>query len=181
MRYAQGGGLTPRARAAREELRFAAAELLRGGMSPRQVAAELRVSVRSVCRWRVALAEGGEQALASKGPGGDRCRLDEVQIKELEQALDEGPAAHGWDEDQRWTLARVARLVFEMFRVRYTPRGVGYLLHRIGWSPQMPARRGVRRDDEVIATWVRETWPYIKGRRRPGTPGSASRTKPART
>ncbi|MFG1711369.1 winged helix-turn-helix domain-containing protein, partial [Nonomuraea sp. M3C6] len=41
----------------------------------------------------------------------------------------------------------------------YTPRGVSYLLHRIGWSPQVPVHRAVERDEEQIATWVKETWP----------------------
>jgi transposase len=162
MRYAQGGGLSLLGRARREALRFQAAELLAARAGPKDVAAELRVSPRSVRRWRASLAQGGEQALASKGPGGSTCRLDEVQLKVLEQALDEGPAAHGWAEDQRWTLPRVARLVFEMFRVTYTPRGISYLLHRIGWTPQVPQHVAAERDEEKMATWVRETWPHIK-------------------
>ncbi|MFI7052268.1 winged helix-turn-helix domain-containing protein [Streptosporangium canum] len=35
-------------------------------------------------------------------------------------------------------------------RIRYTPRGVSYLLHRIDWSPQMPVHRAAERDEEVI-------------------------------
>ncbi|MCW2913045.1 MAG: transposase, family [Actinomycetia bacterium] len=45
-----------------------------------------------------------------------------------------GPAAHGWDEDQQWTLARVAQVIRELFGQEYTLRGVSYLLHRIGWD-----------------------------------------------
>lgn len=50
------------------------------------------------------------------------------------QALKAGPAAHGWVDDQRWTLARVADLVGRLFGVGYTLRGVSYLLRRIGSS-----------------------------------------------
>ncbi|MEY9860560.1 transposase [Catenulispora sp. GAS73] len=85
-----------------------------------------------------------------------------MQLKTLAQALEEGPAVHGWVEDQRWTLARVTRLIFELFRVRYTPRGVSYLLHRIGWSPQMPQHVAAERDEDKVATWVKETWPQVK-------------------
>jgi len=53
-------------------------------------------------------------------------------LARLAQALEEGPAAHGFDEDQRWTLARVGDLIARMFHTRYTPRGVSYLLHRMG-------------------------------------------------
>ena len=31
-----------------------------------------------------------------------------VQVRELETVLEAGPAAWGWDEDQCWTLARIA-------------------------------------------------------------------------
>ena len=150
------------ARARHEAVRFEAMELVAAGLTTAQVAARLRVTPRSVRRWKRAFDRGGEDALVSKGPGGVACLLDEVQLKTLQQALDDGPAAHGWVEDQRWTLARITRLVFELFRVRYTPRGVSYLLHRIGWSPQVPQHVAVERDEEKVATWVRETWPHIK-------------------
>lgn len=163
MRYAQGGGLGVRARAKREMLRFVAAEMLAAGVATGEVAARLRVTPRSVRRWRRDLRCGGQDALVSRGAGGARCRLTGVQVKALEQALDEGPAAFGWVEDQRWTLARVTRLIFELFRVRYTPRGVSYLLHRIGWSPQVPQHVAAERDEAKVATWVKETWPDIKG------------------
>nr|WP_274534329.1 winged helix-turn-helix domain-containing protein [Saccharothrix sp. CB00851] len=80
----------------------------------------------------------------------------------LAAALEEGPAAHGYTEDQRWTLARVADLIGRLFRVRYTLRGVSYLLHRMGFSPQVPAHRAIERDEEAIVTWRRETWPAGK-------------------
>jgi transposase len=71
-----------------------------------QVARSLRVSTKSVYQWRPAWRAGGEAALASTGPGGSACRLDEGQLARLGEALDAGPAAYGWDCDQRWTLAR---------------------------------------------------------------------------
>lgn len=151
-----------KARAAREALRFAAAERFERGDDVGEIARELSVTRKSVNEWKRAWRAGGAGALASKGPGGAICRLDEVQLKILSQALDEGPAAHGWVEDQRWTLARVTRLIFELFRVRYTPRGVSYLLHRIGWTPQVPQHVAAERDEDKVATWVKETWPQVK-------------------
>ncbi|MFF1604365.1 hypothetical protein ACFVYV_44350 [Streptomyces mirabilis] len=59
----------------------------------------------SANRWRRALASGGRQALASKGPGGARHKLDTGQLRVLEAVLDAGPAASGWS-DQCWTLVR---------------------------------------------------------------------------
>jgi hypothetical protein len=50
-----------------------------------------------------------------EGPGGSACRLDEARLAELRTALEAGPAAHGWAQDQRWTLARAAALVARLF------------------------------------------------------------------
>ncbi|WP_461124397.1 helix-turn-helix domain-containing protein [Saccharothrix stipae] len=77
--------------------------------------------------------------------------------------MEHGPAAHGFGGDQRWTLARVSDLIARLFRIRYTLRGVSYLLHRMGFSPQVPAHRAIERDERAVVTWRRETWP--SGRR----------------
>src|SRR5207248_2041303 len=50
-----------------------------------------------------------------------------------------------------------ADLIARLFHIRYTLRGVSYLLHRMGFSPQVPAHRAIERDEDAIATWRRET------------------------
>jgi hypothetical protein len=77
-----------------------------------------------------------------------------------------GPGRLGWDEDQCWTLARIAEVVHRRFQVEYTLAGLDLLLHRIGWSVQVPARQAAERNEAAIAAWKEETWPVIKGRRR---------------
>jgi transposase len=93
MRYPDGGGLTAAERARREQVRLAAAELIEAGASDREVGRRFRVSRMSANRWRRALAAGGRAALASRGPGGARCKLTPVQLRELQAVLDAGPAA----------------------------------------------------------------------------------------
>jgi transposase len=179
MRYPDGGGLDAAERARRERVRLAAAEMIEAGASDREVARRFRVSRMSANRWRRALAGGGRAALASKGAGGARCTLTPAQVAELEMVLDAGPAACGY-ADQCWTLARIAGQVWRRFGVGYTLAGMDVLLHRLGWSVQVPARRAAERDEEKVARWREETWPVIKARRRTWAPGSASRTSPAR-
>jgi transposase len=179
MRYPDGGGLTAAERACREQVRLAAAEMMEAGASDREIAKRFRVSRMSANRWRRALAAGGREALASKGAGGARCKLTPAQVRELEAVLEAGPAAWGW-KDQCWTLARIGELVYERFKVEYTLAGLDLLLHRIGWSVQVPARRAAERDEAAIAAWRQETWPVVKRRRRTWAPGSVSKTSPAR-
>ncbi|TDD65051.1 winged helix-turn-helix domain-containing protein [Actinomadura rubrisoli] len=180
MRYPDSGGLSPQERARRERVRFEAAGMFAAGASDAEVAAVFRVSRMSANRWRRAFDRGGLDALASKGPGGSRCRLSDAQLRQLAAELEAGPAVHGWDEDQRWTLVRVADLIADRFKVTYTPAGVHLLLHRMDWTVQVPARQAAERDEDKIASWREEQWPLIKRPRATWGPGSASKTKPAR-
>jgi len=179
MRYPEGGGLDAAERARRERVRLAAAEMIEAGAGDREIAKRFRVSRMSVNRWRRALAAGGREALASKGAGGAKCKLTGAQVAELEAVLDAGPAAAGY-LDQCWTLARVTDQVWRRFGVEYTLAGMDVLLHRIGWSVQVPARQAAERDEGKIARWREDTWPVIKVRRRTWGPGSASKTSRVR-
>ena len=163
MRYHDGGGLSAQGRARREKLRLQAAQMFEQGMEPVLVARLLRVSAKSAYQWRRRWRVGGEAALASRGPGGAACRLSGRQLTRLGAALDLGPAAYGWEEDQRWTLSRVTALIGRLFHVRYTLRGTSYLLHRLGFSPQVPVHRAAERDEAAIAAWRAVTWAKVRG------------------
>ncbi len=177
MRYAQGGGLTDERRAFREKLRMKAAERFALGDESVVIAHDLRVSVRSVQRWRKAWLLDGPRALASKGPASLPLLSDEL-FAVLEQELAKGAVAHGWP-DQTWTLSRIKTLIGRRFHKSYTVQGVAVLLKRHGWSCQVPARRAVERDDAAVAGWVKETWPGVERPWRRSGPGSSSRTRPA--
>ncbi|MEU0374444.1 helix-turn-helix domain-containing protein, partial [Streptomyces sp. NPDC006283] len=60
MRYPQGGGLTVERQAFRERLRLHAVGMFADGRGSTEIAKELRVSVRSVQRWRRAWQEAGQ-------------------------------------------------------------------------------------------------------------------------
>jgi transposase len=162
MRYPDGGGLSEQGRTKREAVRLQAAEWFAQGMPVAEIAGRLRVTTNAVYVWRRRWRAGGPDALVSKGPGGSTCRLDGQRQARLAEALEHGPAVHGFGDDQRWTLARVADLIARLFHVRYTLRGVSLLLHRMGFSPQVPAHRAIERDEDAIVTWRRETWPAGK-------------------
>ncbi|MEW1914671.1 winged helix-turn-helix domain-containing protein [Kitasatospora sp. NPDC085895] len=126
------------------------------------IARDLRVSERSVERWRWAWREGGTDALRSAGPASVP-KLSVVQFAELEAELSKGPAAHGF-EDQRWTLAWVQAVIGRRFRMRLSIATVWRLLKRHGWSWQAPARRALERDEHAVELWKQEVWPRVKHR-----------------
>jgi putative transposase len=90
--------------------------------------------------------------------------------------LEVGPVAHG-HLDQRWTLARVRAVVAEHFKLTYSIKCMALVLHRMGWSVQVPARRVDEREEEAVEHWRQKVWPRIKAPRVTWTPGSASKTR----
>jgi transposase len=161
MRYPDGGGLTAKQRAQRERVRFEAAEMFAAGGTPPQIARRLRVSRKSAYAWHAAWRAGGADALHSKGPSGHPSRMKPSWRAWLEQALEEGPAAHGWVEDQRWTLTRVAILVARRFHVRFSEPQMSRILHQMGFSVQVPVHRAAERDENAVVSWRKEIWPRV--------------------
>lgn len=94
-----------------------AAELFEQKTKVLEVARRLRVSPKSAYHWHQLWREGGFEALASRGASGSRCRLSPGCLEKLAAYLDEGPAAHGWVEDQVWAAARVATLIGRKFHI----------------------------------------------------------------
>jgi putative transposase len=100
VRYAHGGGLDAAARRRREQVRLDAIELMHAGCGDTEIAKRLRVTRKSVFEWRRACRHGSREAMASAGAAGRQPYLTPAQIVQLTTALDEGPAAHGYDDDQ---------------------------------------------------------------------------------
>jgi transposase len=100
-------------------------------------------------------------ALKSQGPVPAE-RLSPAQWARLEAELRREPLAHGFADDQRWTLSRVKTLIGRLFHVGYTVQGTWKLLRRHGWSCQVPVRQAMERDEAAIAVWKAQVWPETK-------------------
>ncbi|MFB7175366.1 helix-turn-helix domain-containing protein [Streptomyces sp. NPDC056254] len=92
MRYPEGGGLTAERRAFREGIRLQAGQRFAAGEKTVVIAKELRVSVRSVERWRRAWREGGMEALRSAGPANSPT-VTAAQFAMLEGGTQQGPVS----------------------------------------------------------------------------------------
>jgi transposase len=87
--------------------------------------------------------------------------LSDEQLKKLEQELSCGAYEQGYAEDY-WTLDRMARLIWDKFKVRYHSGSVWYIMKRIGWSNQRPQRQALQRNDETIKNWKKRAHPRVK-------------------
>ncbi|WP_124266283.1 helix-turn-helix domain-containing protein [Streptomyces sp. ADI98-10] len=176
MRYPQGGGLTVERQAFRERVRMEAVAVFTDGRGSTEIAKELRVSVRSVQRWRRSWREAGQDAVRSRGPV-SRPKLNDRLFAVLEKELAKGPVAHGWP-DQRWTLARIKTLICRRFHKSMTLSGDLPDAAAPWLEPSGLARRAVERDEAAVAGWVKEVWPHLELPRRRSGPGSSSRRRP---
>ncbi|MFI1996693.1 transposase [Actinoplanes sp. NPDC020271] len=179
MRYGDGGGVGPQQRARREKVRQQAARMFADGISAPQITARLEISTKSAYPWRRAWQAGGEQALASRGAPGPDPVLSQAQVQKLISKREQGPAAAGWDEDQRWTLARLRTLIGRMFHITVSIPTVWQTLRRAGYTPQQLIHRAIERDEPAIEHFKRYQWPAVKESRAGWARGSASPTNPA--
>jgi transposase len=53
-------------------------------------------------------------------------------------------------------------VIWELFKVRYHPNAVWYVMDRMGWNNQYPQRRPFQRNKEAIEKWKKEVLPAIK-------------------
>jgi transposase len=156
----------------KEARRLQAWQLKHQGWSQRQIAEALGVSEGAVSQWMTRARNGGLEALRHCPPPGAPRRLTDAQLARLPALLQPGAEAYGF-RGEVWTRARVAVIIRFEFGVSYHPVHVGRLLKAIRWSPQKPARRARQRDEAAIARWRQETWPTLKGGRRPRAKASS--------
>jgi len=149
-------------------------QLVERGLSMEEVARRVGTSIASVSRWRQAVAQGGQSALAAKPVPGRPRKLKQEECQKLVDLLLKGAPAYGYP-NELWTLKRIARVIRREFGVQYHPHHVWRVLRQLHWSCQVPERRPVQRNERAIEHWKRYRWPHIKKGRRTWGPSDVSR------
>jgi transposase len=140
-----------------------ALRLKKQGWYQRDIAEALGVREETVSRWLARAREAGPRALWARPRRGHPCRLSPAQMHLVPEFLWHGPEAYGF-RGQVWTCARVTRVIEEEFGVRYHKGHVSRLLRELGWTPQMPIRRAIQRNEQLIEQWRSEVWPELRRR-----------------
>jgi transposase len=137
-----------------------ALHLQQQGWHQRDIAEALGVSEVSVSRWLAHARDGGPQALRARAAPGHPPKLTPDQKRLIPEFLWHGAEAYGF-RGEVWTCARIARVIEEEFGVRYHKGHVSRLLQELHWTPQVPVRRAIQRDEEAIQRWRDEVWPEL--------------------
>ena len=149
----------------REWRRLRALQLKEQGWSGRHIATALGVTEDAVSRWLVRARNGGREALRARTSPGRPPKLSPTQKRLIPEFLWHGAEAYGF-RGEVWTCGRIAQVIAEEFGVRYHKDHVGRLLGELQWTPQVPIRRAVQRDEEAIRRWRAEVWPELRRRAR---------------
>jgi transposase len=131
------------------------------GWLRRDIAEALGVSRVSVSRWLARVRDGGPEALRAHPSPGPPPKLSAAQRRLIPEFLWHGAEAYGF-RGEAWTCARIAQVIAEEFGVRYHKGHVGKLLQELRWTPQVPVRRALQRDEEAIRRWRAEVWPELR-------------------
>jgi transposase len=131
------------------------------GYTAPQIANILKVHRTNVSSWLRNWEAGGLQGVLEGYRPGRPCSITPYQIQRLEDILDSGPIAYGFNTGI-WTSPMVARVIEDEFSVAYHPAHVSKILHHLGFSVQRPRKILARADQEKQSRWVRYTYPNIK-------------------
>jgi len=134
-----------------ERRRRLAAELLRRGVRPAEVARWVESSRQSVMRWSRLLEEDGLRGLRRATRIGRPPRLTDQQLEQLGKRLKAGSVAIA---SKGWTLPRIRRLIEREFGVRLSISSVWRTLQRMGWSVQRAANGTRLHGSAAVKQWT---------------------------
>jgi transposase len=137
-----------------------ALHLKQQGWYQRDIAEALGVREETVSRWLARARDGGPEALLARPGPGRPPKLSCAQKRLIPEFLWHGPEAYGF-RGQVWIRARIALVIHEEFGVRYHKGHVGRLLQELRWTPQVPIKRAIQRDEDAIRLWRAEVWPEL--------------------
>jgi transposase len=135
------------------------------GWYQRDIAEALGVREETVSRWLARSRRGGPEALLARPGAGRPPKLSDAQKRLIPEFLWHGPEAYGF-RGQIWTRARIAKVIKEEFGVAYHKGHGGRLLQELRWTPQVPIKRAIQRDEDAIRRWRVEAWPELLSRAR---------------
>src|SRR5262245_31296047 len=136
-------------------------QLQQQGWYQRDIADALGAAEETVSRWLARARRGGPGALRDAPRPGHPPKLSAQQKRLIPEFLWHGAEAYGFRGDV-WTCARIAQVIEEEFGIRYHKDHVGRLLRELRWTPQVPVRRALQRDEEAIRRWREEVWPQLQ-------------------
>lgn len=150
----------------REWRRMRVMELKKRGWQQRDIAIALNVREETVSRWLAELRRPSPERVVTRPRApGSLSKLNKSQQDLIPEMLSHGAESYGF-RGHVWTCARIARVIQEEIGVSYHKGHVSRLLKALKWSPQVPIKRALQRDERAIEHWRVVVWPELQRRAR---------------
>jgi transposase len=148
-----------------EEFRMMAMERLEAGESASSVMSSYGFCRTTIYKWMSnARGRKGLEALRSRKAGGRPRKLTAAQERKVLRWINgKDPRQYGFDFGL-WTRKVARDLIERKFGVHQSLASTGYLLARLGLTPQKPLQRAYERDPEAIAAWKDKIYPKLTAR-----------------
>src|SRR6059036_1330511 len=148
-----------------EHLRILAVKrVVEDGEAPSGVMKSLGLCRTSIYPWLRRYEDQGMEALVEKIAQGPEPKLAEKQRQQVKRwILGRDPRQYGFDFGL-WSRRIVQALIEEKLRIELGLTAVGRLLASLEITPQKPLRRAYERDPQMVALWLKETYPKLKKR-----------------
>jgi transposase len=151
--------------AGKEAIRRRAVRMvIKGEISPEQVAQDLDINRRTIYTWLEKYHYGGLEALSRQPRLGAKPKLSADQLRQLYAWI-------AWSDPRQhqfpfalWTAALVRDLIRREFDVSLSEVSVSRLLRTLGLSPQRPLRRAIERDPLLVSEWLQQEFPKLQAR-----------------
>jgi transposase len=144
-----------------QKRRMKAAALFRQRTPQAIIARKLRVTEATVSRWHAAWAKKGVRGLRSKGSPGFPSTFTKKKRRAFERAIRKGPLHFGFTTNV-WTLERFQIVLRKVTRLHVGTTWMWHIVHSMGYTPQRPQVRVVRRNEAAIEAWKKRRLPGLK-------------------
>ena len=88
-------------------------------------------------------------------------RLDDAQREDLRRAILQKPTEYGFGAEL-WRIKRVGVVIKRLHGVKFGQTLIWRILGSLGFSPQKPNKCAIERNEDVVRSWKRSTWPALK-------------------
>lgn len=132
----------------------------RDGLTRAEAATICDVNESCLYEWQQRFRSGGVEGLETKKAPGPERRLTAEELGRLAELIQSGPEAAGFDTGV-WTTRQVKKMIKREFGESYCISQICRILHRLGFSFQLPKTRLARADAEAQREWREERLPSL--------------------
>ncbi|CAK0759797.1 transposase [Gammaproteobacteria bacterium] len=144
-----------------EYIRIQAVKAVQEGRRIRETAKIFGIHRGTLHRWLKMARKCGMDALKKNPVPGRKSFLDKTQENTLQFYISVFTSINFGFHSTLWTTEIIQLLIEQKFSIHLSRSAINRLLHRIGLTPQRPARRSTKQNSAAVDLWLKEEFHKI--------------------